>query len=369
MKPIQVPFLDLRREYSRIDDQINKAIERVFDRGRFILDEEVKAFEAEFAEYVGARYGVGVSSGTAALTIALQSAGVGEGDEVITAANTAIPTVNAILRAHAKPVLVDVREEDCTIDVFELKKAITSRTKAIIPVHLYGYPCDMPQIIKLANEAGIRVVEDCAQAHGAAIGGKKVGSYGDIGCFSFYPTKNLGAYGDGGMLITDSNELAQRARMIRHHGQSSRNVHEIQGMCARLDELQAAVLRIKLRSLDERNERRREIAKRYMGELQGVQVFEEKSGRESVWHLFVVRTGEREKLMEELSQRGITTAVHYPTPIHLQKAFRDLGWREGDFPVTERLAGEIVSLPVFPELTDHEVSWVIESVNEVLATH
>ncbi len=366
MSTQRVPFVDLRRTHDALVREIRAAIDRVLDRGRYILDEEVAAFETEFARYLGSRYAVGVSSGTSALTIALMAMGVGPGDEVITVANTAIPTVTAIVRAGAVPVLVDVGKESRNIDVTNLECATSTRTRVIIPVHLYGNPCEIHAVVEYAARHGLRVIEDCAQAHGARVGGRKVGTFGDAGCFSFYPTKNLGAYGDGGMVVTDSHELAERARKIRHHGQSRKDRHEIPGMCARLDEIQAAILRAKLPFLDSFNERRREIAETYNEHLTGVDLPFESPGMDGVFHLYVVGTDRRDELRRRLAEMGIGNAIHYPTPVHLQKAFTFLDQRAGDFPVTENLSSEILSLPMFPELSDEEIARVIESVNQTV---
>jgi dTDP-4-amino-4,6-dideoxygalactose transaminase len=360
----RVPFIDLARGYAALEEEITRAMAGVCGRARFILGEEVSSFEAEFARWVGSRFAVSVSNGTDALTIALMSLGVGQGHEVITAANTAIPTLTGIVRAQAVPVLVDAGDDYC-IDPGKIARAITSRTRAIIPVHLYGHPCDMEKVMEVAKTAGLRVVEDCAQAHGARIGAKKAGTFGDAGCFSFYPTKNLGAYGDGGMIVTDSEESAAVARMIRHHGQSAKDVHDVAGMCARLDEVQAAILRVKLRHLDEWNARRADIARAYTEKLRGVVTPPGAAEKKSVWHLYVVRHRERDRLRQELARRGIETVIHYPTPAHLQKAFLPLGYRKGDFPISESFAGEILSLPMFPELANEEVSRVIDVVNGI----
>lgn len=360
----RVPFIDLSRGHASLRDALTNAVAGVFERAHFILGREVSSFEEEFARYLGARHAVSVSSGTDAITIALMSLGVGEGDEVITAANTAIPTVTAIARARALPVLVDAGEDYC-IDVGKIPSALTPKTRAIVPVHLYGYPCDMETIMGIAKGRGLLVVEDCAQAHGAQIGGRKVGTFGDAGCYSFYPTKNLGACGDGGMIVTDSEETASVARMIRHHGQSAKDVHEVEGMCARLDELQAAILRVKLPHLDEWNAGRARIARAYIEGLGNVGVPPGLGPRESVWHLFVVRHRERDRMREELSRRGIETAIHYPKPAHLQRAFAHLGYREGDFHRAETFSREILSLPLFPELSEEEIDGVITAVNDI----
>ena len=358
--------MDLRRGYTSIAAEVDTAIKEVLDRGNYILGEEVRSFESEFSRYVGSRFAVGVSSGTSAITIALMANGVGEGDEVVTAANTAIPTVTGILRAGAVPVLVDPAEDTCNLDVKGLEKGVTSRTKAVVPVHLYGNPCDMPSICEFAVSRGIRVIEDCAQAHGAEIGGRRVGSFGNAGCFSFYPTKNLGAFGDGGMITMNSEETASKAKSLRHHGQSDRDEHDRLGMCARLDEVQAAVLRVKLKRLDEWNARRSEIARQYLNGLTKVKTPAEEKNTKRVYHLFVIRTRQRERLRRGLIERGIGTGVHYPKPAHLQKAFSFLGYRSGDFPLSEKLSEEVLSLPLFPELKEQELLWVIESVNSIL---
>ncbi len=357
-----VPFVDLGRAFEPIATEAREAVERVFARGNFILGEEVAAFEEEFARFLGCRYAVGVSNGTDAITIALLSSGIGEGDEVITTANTAIPTVTAIVRAGAVPVLVDTGR-DYTMDVDLLDLAVTERTGAVVPVHLYGYPCDMERIQAVARASGLRIIEDCAQAHGALFDGKRAGTFGDAGCFSFYPTKNLGAFGDGGMVVTDSEEIAHRARMIRHHGQSARDVHDIPGMCARLDEIQAALLRVKLPRLEAWNAERSAVARRYRDGLAGVVLPPRDPRRTGVWHLFVIRSRDRDGLREHLALRGIQTAVHYPCPAHLQPAFAPFFSGEPSFPEAERCSGEVLSLPLFPGMRGNEVETVIDAVN------
>jgi dTDP-4-amino-4,6-dideoxygalactose transaminase len=338
----------------------------VLERGRYILGEQTEAFEEEFAKYVGCMAGVGVASGTDALVLALRACGVGAGDEVITVPHTAVATVAAIELCGAKPVLVDVDQESLCIDVACLERALTARTKAVIPVHIYGCPAALDGICSTARRAGVVVIEDCAQAHGARLNGRRVGSYGDMSCFSFYPTKNLGALGDGGMILTNSSELASRARLLREYGWVERYVSVIGGYNSRLDEIQAAVLRVKLQYLDEDNERRRRLAAAYVEGLRALHVTLPTigEGAEHSFHQFVIRTSHRDELQAHLKERGIGSLVHYPVPVHLQPAYsRRLG-SEGTFPVAERAAREVLSLPMYPELDAGQVAEVCEAVGD-----
>ena len=361
-----VPFNDLRRQAVGLPDAIDTAIRRVLDRGWFILGEELRCFEQEFAAYCGAAYAVGVASGTEALYIALKAIGVEPEDEVITVANTCVPTVAGIAMTGAKPVLVDVDHVSRTMSPDGLARAVTPRTKAIVPVHLYGQPADLPAILSVAGKYGIPVVEDAAQAHGARIGGRHAGTLGSAGCFSFYPTKNLGALGDAGMILTNVSDLADRARLLRNYGQRERNRSEGPGINSRLDELQAAVLREKLPHLDEWNARRREIAGRYSLLLREAQVGlpTPVAGTESAHHLFVIEVARRDLFREACRLRGVETAIHYPLPVHLQPAYAFLGYGRGDFPVSEALCQTVVSLPLFPELADEEIETVARVVGE-----
>lgn len=320
----------------------------------FILGENVTKFEKEFAQYLGITYAVGVGSGTDALTLSIRALGLGPHDEVLVPANS-YPTVFGIAQSGVSLRLVDCGW-DGNISTFDLPKRITKRTKAIIAVHLYGNPADIVRVKRIAG-ADISIIEDCAQAHGACIGKKKVGTFGDIACFSFYPTKNLGAYGDGGMVVTKNARLANRVRMLRMYGERERyKSMEISGV-SRLDELQATILRVKLRHLDNWNKKRKELANYYEKGLKGISLI--KGGRASCHHLFVIRSKKRDALQNYLAKNGIGTSIHYPIPIHLTPAFRFLGYRRGDFPVAEALSHEVLSLPFFPEMTRKEVDMVV----------
>ena len=358
-----VPFGDLKRQYRSLRAEIDTAIQRVLERGWFILGEEGLCFEEEFAAYCGARYGVGVASGTEALQIALLACGVSAGDEVITVSNTAIPTAAAIMAIGAKPVFVDINPENYNLDPQAAEKAVTKRTQALLPVHLYGQPADLDPLIRLARKRGLKVIEDCAHAHGAEYHGKKVGSLGDAAAFSFYPTKNLGALGDAGMVITNDRRVAEKAKLLRNYGQRQRNLSSMKGFNSRLDEIQAAVLRAKLKHLDEWNEKRRGIAKFYDEQIRNPHILKPRGSTDSpsVYHLYVVRTARREAFRNHLAKRGIETSIHYPVPLHLQPAFRE-GRPKVRLPATERSAREVLSLPLYPELTEEEVRFVAASI-------
>jgi dTDP-4-amino-4,6-dideoxygalactose transaminase len=359
-----IPFFDLTKQYASIQSEIDDATARVLKSGWYILGEQVRAFEKEFAAYIGTRHAIGVGSGTEALHLALLALGVGAGDEVITVPNTAVATVAAIELTGARAVLCDVRPDSMLIDIEQLERAITPRTKAVIPVHLFGQSADLNPILQLARAKNIFVLEDCAQAHGATYHGKRVGSYGDIAAFSFYPTKNLGAYGDGGAIVTNDAALAERVNLLRQYGWRERYASDIKGMNSRLDELQAAVLRVKLRHLDAWNAARRERAALYTELLRTVTPPREMAYGQAVYHLYVVQSSQRQSLISHLQARGIGTAIQYPHPIHLQPAYANLGYREGDLPVAERLAREILSLPLYPELSLDDVRVAAQAVNE-----
>jgi len=361
---LSVKFGDLAREYRSIRSEIEAAIAGVLSRGWFVLGPEVEAFEREFAAYLGATYCVGVASGTEALALALMACGVGCGDEVITVAHTAVPTVSAISLVGGLPVFVDILPETCLMDVRCVEVAITPRTRAIVPVHLYGQCVDMAALLEVAGRHAIPVVEDAAQAHGAIDRGRKAGTIGLMGCFSFYPSKNLGCYGDGGAVVTSDPELYEKLTMLRNYGQSDRYHHKIKGLNSRLDELQAAILLVKLRYLDEWNRRRCSIAQKYDHGLQGLPLVTpvEAEGRHHIYHLYVIQTPHRNALHRFLHEQGIQTLVHYPVPVHRQEAYAELGYAHGSLPVTERLADEVLSLPVYPQLGDDEVHAVIEAV-------
>src|ERR1700676_2389 len=366
----QVPFVDLAAQYCSISAKINEAISKVIRETDFILGREVCLFEEEFAAFCQTKFAVGVDSGTSALELALRAYEIGPGDEVITAANSFIASALAISHVGATPVLVDVETDTYTIDAAAIERAITSRTKAIIPVHLYGHPADMDPIVHLAQRHGLVVIEDACQAHGARYKGKRAGSLGHAAAFSFYPGKNLGAYGDAGVVVTSDEAVAKRLGMLRNYGQKEKYQHMFRGYNRRLDTLQAAVLRIKLKHLEEWNDARRQHAKNYgrlLGQT-GIAVPRAAAHSESVWHLYVIQIDQRDALKEHLASRGIGVGIHYPVPIHLQSAYRDLGYRQGDFPVTEKCARRILSLPMYAELTPEIVNRVAETASELLAT-
>jgi dTDP-4-amino-4,6-dideoxygalactose transaminase len=360
-----IPFFDLKQQYTSIQSEIDAATARVLKSGWFILGPEVQAFENEFAEYVGARYGIGVGSGTEALHLALLALEVGAGDEVITVPNTAVATVAAIELAGAQPVLVDVCADSMTMDPARVEAAITPRTRALIPVHLFGQSADLEPLAQIARKHKLALLEDCAQAHGATYRGGRVGTFGDIAAFSFYPTKNLGAYGDGGMILTNDAGLAERVRLARQYGWRERYESETHGLNSRLDELQAAILRVKLTHLDAWNQARRERAAVYTELVPNrrVRAPVEMSYARHVFHLYVVQAERRAALAQFLQARGIGTAIHYPTPVHLQGAYRHLA-PEGALPVSERLAREILSLPLYPELELADVRVVAEAIRD-----
>ncbi len=345
---------------------IDAALQRVLHGDRYILGSEVRAFEEEFAAYVGVAHAIGVANGTDALHLALRAAGVGAGDEVITVSHTAVATVAAIEMAGAVPVLVDIEPARFTLDPARVARAITPRTKAIVPVHLYGQACDLDPILALAKERGLLVIEDCAQAHGARYHGRRVGSWGHLACFSFYPTKNLGAIGDGGGVVTNDAALAARVRLLREYGWSERYISAVPGFNSRLDELQAAVLRVKLRTLDEDNRRRARLADFYDAQFGGgplaLPARVEAGPDAHVFHLYVVRSPRRDALKDHLLQRGIVPMIHYPVAIHDQPAYRGRIATPGGMAVTERAAAEVLSLPIYPELTEAEAAQVVAAV-------
>jgi len=363
---MNVPFVDLRAQYESLAGEVQQAISAVLERGDFILGKEVSLFEEEFAAYCEAAYAVGVDSGTSALALALRAFEIGPGDEVITVANTFIATASAISYTGARPVLMDANPQTYNIDVSRIEETITERTKAIVPVHLYGRPADMDPILEIAQQHGLVVIEDACQAHGAKYKGERVGSLGHAAAFSFYPAKNLGAYGDGGMVVTDDARVAESLRMLRNHGQREKYHHALRGYNHRLDTLQAAVLRVKLRYLDAWNAARRRHAQLYSELLaHGPMILPaEAHCAEPVYHLYVVRVEARDRLRAYLHDKGIATGIHYPIPIHLQPACRDLGYEKGSFPVTEAYAEQILSLPMYAELTPSLIEHVAEAVRD-----
>jgi dTDP-4-amino-4,6-dideoxygalactose transaminase len=361
---MKVPFGDLSRQYKKNKKEFDSIISGVLEKGNFILGENLKSFEANFARYLEAKHAVGVANGTEALFLALKAIGAGSGDEVITVSNTAVPTISAIDAAGAKPVFVDIEENTFNIDPSKIEPAITPKTKAIIPVHLYGNPCNMEKITSIAARYNLKIIEDCAQAHGAEYKGKKVGTFGDCGAFSFYPSKNLGANGDGGMVVAGSSELAEKIKLLRNYGFADRYNSILRGYNSRLDEIQAALLDFKLTKLDEWNKRRSQIAGRYINELNKLPIIipSDLPGYKHVFHLFVIRVKERQKFIEFMSGNGINIIIHYPIPIHLQPAYKFLNYKIGDLPVTEKVSEEIVSLPVYPELEEKEINYIIAQI-------
>lgn len=364
-----VPFVDLKAQYRSIADDVQREMARVLESTQFILGDAVSEFERAFATYLGVDHAVGVGSGLDALRLALEALGIGPGDEVIIPANTYIATALAVSAVGATPVLVDCREDTYQIDPELIEAAISPRTKAIMPVHLYGQSADMDAIAAIAEAHGIEVIEDAAQAHGTRFNGRHSGTFGRVGCFSFYPGKNLGAYGDGGMAVTNDGEVAERLRSLRNYGQRVKYEHVVKGTNSRLDTLQAAVLGVKLPHLDRWNGLRAERAAQYDELLAGtgavVPVRDPRSTH--IYHLYVLRVEHREEVQRRLSDRAIQSGIHYPIPIHLQEAYRDLGFAKGAFPVTEYVSDRILSLPMFPELTVDQVKRVAGSLAEAVA--
>ena len=362
---MRVPYLDLRRETAALRVELDAAIARVLDSGHYILSEEVDRFELAFATACGATHAVGVASGTDAITIALLAADIGPGDEVITAPNTCIPTIVGIERAGATPVLADVDPATYTLDPTDVERRLTPRTKAILPVHLYGQPADVESLLTLGAARGVVVVEDCAQAHGATVAGRPVGSFGVASAFSFYPTKNLGALGDAGALVTQSDQIAGHARLLRNYGERERFEHVLRGLNSRLDPIQAAILSTKLPKLEASVLRRRALADVYRDALEGTSLITPKTvpGREHSYHLFVVQAPERDAFRCALAEAGVDSAIHYPTPVHRQPAYRELDV-PGGFPVAEALCERVVSLPLSETHTDDEIAYAAAAAQE-----
>jgi dTDP-4-amino-4,6-dideoxygalactose transaminase len=364
MSETVIPLVDLKAQYQDVKLELDAAVASVLEGGHFILGPEVSRFEQEFAAYCNTPFAVGLNSGTSALHLALLAAGVGPGDEVITTAFTFVATVAAIEYTGARPVLVEIDPVTLTIDPARIESAITARTKAIVPVHLYGLPADMDPIMSIARAHGLIVVEDACQAHGAEYKHRRAGSIGDIGCFSFYPGKNLGAAGDGGAITTANEEYARTVRMQRDWGSEQKYLHVIKGFNFRLDEIQAAILRVKLRRLEAWTELRRQHARTYDAFLAETHVRLPYSSSEArhVYHIYAVRTLERDRVRSELQAAGIQAGIHYPIPVHLQPAYANLGYRRGDFPESERAADEVLSLPLYPEMTARALDRVARAV-------
>ena len=359
-----IPLVGLFDQYQTIKPEIDAAIENTITASAFIGGDEVRKFESEFALYCEAKACVGVGNGTDALYLTLKALGIGAGDEVITVAHTFIATSEAISAAGARPVFVDIKEDTMLMDPALLEAAITPRTKAIVPVHLYGQPCEMDLIMEIAERHGLKVIEDAAQAHGARWRGRRVGSIGDAACFSFYPGKNLGAFGDAGAVVSNDEDLIERVRMFANHGRLEKYTHKLEGVNSRLDGLQAAILRVKLRHLDRWNEQRRSHADFYLDTLTNGDIRPQTIHPDAtpVWHLFVVRVSEREGFQQNLKREGVATGIHYPVPLHLQPAYEHANISLGTLPVTEKASAEVVSLPMYPELTTAQLETIVNAV-------
>lgn len=366
---MSVPLLDLKAQYESIQTEVDPAIQSVLDRCAYAGGPFVQRFEEEFAEFIGVNHAVAVGSGTEALWLMFVAMGISPGDEVITVSHTFIATVEAITMAGANPVFVDVDEHDATMDPGLLSAAITSKTKAIVPVHLYGQCANMAPILEIAEKQGVPVLEDAAQAHGATFGGRKAGSIGRAAAFSFYPGKNLGAYGEGGAVTTDDTAIAERVRMLRDHGQSQKYYHDIIGANSRMDGIQGAVLSVKLKHLRDWNERRRSHAETYRQLLAGneqVQLIDERGDGNHVYHLMVARVPDRAIVLSRLQEEGIGCGIHYPIPVHLQKAYAHLQLTEGSLPVSESIASSIVSVPMYAEMTSAQVEEVVQALDRAV---
>ncbi len=366
---MNVPFLDFSEQYNLIRDEVLEKMDALFKRGDYILGKDAKEFEEHFAQFCEVKYGVGVNSGTDALYLALSALGVKPGDEVILPTFTFIATALCISYTGAKPVFVDVEDITYNLDPAKLKEAITDKTKVIMPVHIYGQPANMKEILDIAKEHDIKVVEDACQAHGARYQGKRVGSLGDVGCFSFYPTKSLGAFGDAGMIVTNDEDIASQARMLRDYGRKDRYSHKVKGYNSRLDTVQAIVLEAKLKHLDEWNKMRAENAAYY------AKLFEDEKrirtpqlaeDRTHVYQTYAVRIPSRDAVLERLKKEGIGALIHYPIPLHLQEAYAEMGHKKGDFPVSEKLADEVLSLPMFPHMKKEQIETVAQALKESL---
>lgn len=358
------PFIDLKVQYASIKEEINTAVIKLLESGQFVLGDEVAAFEEEFAAYCTADNGIAVNSGTSALHLALLAAGIGSGDEVITVPFTFVATVAAIWYTGAKPVFVDIDPKSFTMDISKIEKAVTDRTKAILPVHLYGQPADMDPVLEIAKKYKLKVIEDACQAHGAEYKGRRVGSIGDMGCFSFYPGKNLGACGEGGIVVTNNPDYTRTIRMLRDWGQEKKYHHVLKGYNYRLEGIQGAILRVKLRYLKKWTEARHLHATQYNKLLKssGVKTPEVMPYSRHVYHVYAVRTNKRDVLQKYLNERGVQTSIHYPLPVHLLEGYADLGYQVGDFPQAERAANEVLSLPMYAELSERQIESVCRSI-------
>ncbi len=363
---MEIPFVDLKRQYLSIKDEIDPTIKDIIENCSFILGKGVEEFEKNFAEFCKAKYCIGLNSGTSALRLALMAAGIKQGDEVILPPNTFIATAEAISLINAKPIFVDINPESYNIDAEKIENAITKKTKAIIPVDLYGQPADLYPILEIAEKHNLKVIEDAAQAAGAEYKGKKIGSVSESTCFSFYPGKNLGTYGEGGAVVTNNEEVAEKIKMLRSHGEAAKHNHQIIGDNCRLEGLQGAVLNIKLKHLDDWTEKRRKNAEIYNKLLKdaGVITPKEEEYAKHVYHLYVIMAEKRDEMIQFLNDNGVSTGIHYPTPIHLQPAYEHLGLKEGSFKVAENFTKKIISLPMFAELTEEEINYVVKKIEE-----
>lgn len=369
---MKIPFVDLKAQYRSLQPEMDEAIHSVLERTAYIMGPEVDAFESAFADYLGVKHAIGVGSGTDALRLALEGLGIGPGDEVITVPDTYIATCEAITHVGADIRLVEVDAQTYNMDPAQLESAITERTRAIMPVHLYGQPADMAPILQIAQRHNLYVIEDAAQAHGARYHGQKTGTFGDLACFSFYPGKNLGAYGDAGAVVTNDDAVAERIKMLRNHGQQVKYEHLVVGYCHRLDNIQAAVLGVKLPHIDQWNQDRRSRAAIYDEMLQSVPNIvtpHVAPQSEHVYHLYIIRVtdGRRDALQQYLQEHDIATGLHYPIPVHLQQAYASMGHQVGDFPLSEQLASQGLSLPIFPEMTDEQAQYVAEHIRKFMS--
>jgi len=362
---LNVPFVDLKVQYQKIKSEIDTAVLSVMDNAYFILGENVAGFEKEFSDYLGGGYAVSVNSGLDALYLSLLACDIGPEDEVITVSHTFVATYLAVIHTGAKAVFVDIDPSSFNIDVNKIETHITKKTKAILPVHLYGQPADMLKIKEIAEKYNLLLIEDACQAHGAGLNNEKAGLLGDLACFSFYPAKNLGAYGDGGMVITKDEVYKKKLQQLRNYGQKKKYIHDNFGINSRLDELQAAILRVKLKHLDKWNTARRKIAERYSEGIKSKEIIcpHEMPGCYHVYHLYVIRTPNRANLQKWLKEKGINTQIHYPIPVHLQQCYKQLSEDRPKLAVTEKIADEILSLPIYPEMQDNQIDYVIDSVN------
>jgi dTDP-4-amino-4,6-dideoxygalactose transaminase len=366
---MNIPFLDLKAQFRQIEHEVVPAVQEAMANGAFIGGPQVSGFEEEFATFCDSIFCVGVGSGTDALRFALMASGIGPGHEVITVPNTFIATTEAVSQVGARPVFVDIKEDTCNIDPEKIEASITTKTRAIIPVHLYGQTADMDAVLQIADRHNLVVIEDACQAHGALYKGKKAGSMGIAGCFSFYPGKNLGAFGEAGAVVTQNEQMAQKMRMIRDHGQEKKYYHLLEGYNGRLDAIQAAVLRIKLKRLPEWTTARQRNARYYnelLANVPGIVTPTEADFAQSVYHLYVIHADNRDALQQYLAEKGIATGLHYPQPLHLQAAYQYLGHKKGAFPITENSASKLLSLPMFPELTNKQIEYIAETIKNYM---